>query len=259
MPPTSASHRHASRRPTFSPRAGVLLWSLYFALEDQGWLAGVAYTALLHLKHLYVYCAPLYFAHILRHWCAGAGSKGRAGGGGGGGGRVGAAALRFVGMGITVLGISAVSLGPFARLGQLPQVRHGHARLRPPRLRSAPRCLLRPLALQSTARAEDLPGSAWLVQPLTSVARRGRVRVTSCVAQLLSRLFPFARGLTHSYWAANWWALYCAADKVRGCCRRVGARGEGGGAVLPGPCVAAPHITHEPRWCRVRSCCGGVG
>ncbi|NXO05379.1 ALG8 glucosyltransferase, partial [Rhinopomastus cyanomelas] len=126
--------------------SGLMLLSVA-RLCQRRYLEGAFWFAvLLHLKHIYLYVAPAYGVYLLRCYCFTANNadgsvKWRS-----------FSLLRVTLLGLTVCLVSALSLGPFIVLGQLPQV--------------------------------------------------------------VSRLFPFKRGLCHAYWAPNFWALYSAADKA---------------------------------------------
>lgn len=87
--------------PCPAPAAGLFVLSLVAVSRGQDLLGGALFAALLCTKHIFLYAAPLYFVHLLRHYCAGRG-----------------AAARFVLLGSTVAAIFGAAFGPFVATGQ---------------------------------------------------------------------------------------------------------------------------------------------
>ncbi|XP_077914722.1 dolichyl pyrophosphate Glc1Man9GlcNAc2 alpha-1,3-glucosyltransferase isoform X6 [Halichoerus grypus] len=125
---------------------GLMLLSIARLFQKRYMEGAFLFAVLLHFKHIYLYVAPAYGIYLLRSYCFTANKPD---------GSIrwnSFSFVRLISLGLIVFLVSALSLGPFLALNQLPQV--------------------------------------------------------------LSRLFPFKRGLCHAYWAPNFWALYNALDKV---------------------------------------------
>lgn len=119
---------------------GILIGSLVLARQSNLLGSGLVFAALLCMKHIYLYLAPAYFVYLLRVYCLSPKSIFR---------------IQFancVKLGAGILAVFGAAFGPFAVMGQIPQI--------------------------------------------------------------LSRLFPFSRGLCHAYWAPNVWAMYSFTDRV---------------------------------------------
>ena len=120
---------------------GLLILSLALARDKSTLLwSGLAFAALLCMKHIYLYLAPAYFVFLLRAYCLSPRSIFRI------------QWLNCVKLGLGLAAVFGTAFGPFALRGQIPQI--------------------------------------------------------------LSRLFPFSRGLCHAYWAPNVWAMYSFIDRV---------------------------------------------
>ncbi|XP_001377643.2 probable dolichyl pyrophosphate Glc1Man9GlcNAc2 alpha-1,3-glucosyltransferase [Monodelphis domestica] len=125
---------------------GLMLLSIARLFQKKHLEGAFLFAILLHFKHIYLYVAPAYGIYLLRSYCFSSDNPD---------GSIRWSSfsfLRLFTLSFIVCLISALSLGPFIVLNQLPQV--------------------------------------------------------------ISRLFPFKRGLCHAYWAPNFWALYNALDKM---------------------------------------------
>ena len=162
---------------------GVLLLSVAFlrrndALGDV--LGGLTFAILLMLKHIFAYCAPLYFVYLLRHYCF----------------------------------VPVCAVGSPRSVGSTPQTspekksrhvkRASDLELVVSSRRFSP---IRLAKLGSVVAATF----AACIGPVVAFADGGPIKA---VGALVSRLAPVGRGLTHAYWAPNVWALYNLADKA---------------------------------------------
>ncbi|KAJ1984900.1 glycosyl transferase [Dimargaris verticillata] len=95
---------------------GLLLLSLGHVLQGNDWWGGVFFAILLNFKHIYAYVAPAYFIYFLSGYCL---AQSRNEQGCYEWPRV---VKRLVALGSGVIAVFAVSLGPFAYYGQLPQL-----------------------------------------------------------------------------------------------------------------------------------------
>jgi alpha-1,3-glucosyltransferase len=120
---------------------GIMVLSVVLARSRSTLLgSGLIFAVLLCFKHIYLYLAPAYFVYLLRIYCLSPKSIYRI------------QFLNCIKLGGGIAAIFAAAFGPFALMGQIPQI--------------------------------------------------------------LSRLFPFSRGLCHAYWAPNIWAMYSFTDRV---------------------------------------------
>uniref|UniRef100_A0AB38ZEW0 Alpha-1,3-glucosyltransferase n=1 Tax=Oncocephalus sp. TaxID=2944721 RepID=A0AB38ZEW0_9HEMI len=120
---------------------GILLLSVSHILNGRHNWAAFWFIFLIHMKHIFIYMAPVFFIYLLRNHCI----------------IYNGDSYRWLWRKVAilaaiVLAVTAVSCGPYVLAGQ--------------------------------------------------------------TTQLLSRLFPFKRGLTHAYWAPNIWAIYNFTDKI---------------------------------------------
>ncbi|KAM6495987.1 glycosyltransferase family 57 protein [Amanita muscaria] len=87
---------------------GILLWSILMARNGNKLASGTLFAVLLNFKHIYMYLAPAYFIYLLRSYCMTPSGQ--------------VQVRNFLSLANMVIAVFLASLGPFALMGQLPQL-----------------------------------------------------------------------------------------------------------------------------------------
>ncbi|XP_076403583.1 dolichyl pyrophosphate Glc1Man9GlcNAc2 alpha-1,3-glucosyltransferase isoform X3 [Peromyscus maniculatus bairdii] len=96
--------------------SGLMLLSIAWLFQKRHMEGAFLFAVLLHFKHIYLYVAPAYGIYLLRSYCFTASKPD-------GAVRWGSFSfVRVISLGLIVFLVSALSLGPFIALNQLPQV-----------------------------------------------------------------------------------------------------------------------------------------
>ncbi|PFH34398.1 ALG6, ALG8 glycosyltransferase family protein [Besnoitia besnoiti] len=162
---------------------GFLLGVLFLSIADiqtgRYYRGSTLFTALLLLKHIFLYVAPVYFVFLLS-W------------------------LRSHGAAPAPAEHSGTEADEAFTSGDARQFSASASSSSPRRLS------LRGSVASWLARVAKLAALliAFSLLVLAPFVTTGQLR------DLLSRLFPFGRGLLHAQWSANVWALYAAADRL---------------------------------------------
>ncbi|KAN0025914.1 hypothetical protein ACTFIU_001678 [Dictyostelium citrinum] len=141
---------------------GILILSIYFLVRGNVLIGSILFSVLLNFKHIYMYMAPAFFIYLLKYYCLKHNNSNVKQNSNASSNKqqqekeeftiLGIKIFNLIKLGISVLSIFLISLGPFFYMGQ--------------------------------------------------------------IQQLISRLFPFGRGLSHAYWAPNFWSIYNFLDRV---------------------------------------------
>ena len=183
---------------------GLLVLCLALARDGRHVLCALAFSALVLLKHLFLTLAPVFSVYLLVHYCAVPGQF-----------VVADAGKRTAG-GRTTRARSALMLSTQVRAHA-----SSSAPSPPQSTSTAPRPVRRFLFRLSLLAAIAASMLLLAFAPFYLAGQR-HFKLTGeahkagpeQLKQILSRLFPFGRGLVHAYWAPNIWALYYFCDRL---------------------------------------------